>query len=203
MAINNSCSSAQTFCAIKSQVVKDYNELLFNYTPSSFKDENITAEIWNQIIDAIINIYNYGTRGTRNPVNPLGITNFTSPADTHVGNETKDSGKVSSNTKQTKYQILDNIIPLDEYNDILNSINLTQLTDINNLITEEAFNSIKNKINNYKLDASRCNNCNTGCNVACQVSSQCHCDCDCDSGWKIPGSCEGTHGCNTYCVNFM
>lgn len=188
MAINNNCSSKQTFCEVSGQYVKDQSSLIFNYTPETINGEYITDDIWNSIIEEIIKIYNYGIRGTRNPINPLGITSFTNPISTASGSETADSGKVDEINKNAKKVNNDELIPLNKYNEILHTIGLTELNNLSNLtITAEKFNTIKNTINNLSLDNTRCNDCNTACNTSCQVN----CDGDC----YVCGDCY----CYCYC----
>lgn len=180
MAINESCSSKQTFCALNKETVSSIDELNFTYSPSPTQfTQEISNEIWNEIIDEIIKIYNYGKRGTRNPINPLGITSFQSVTDDHKGNEDINSSIVSTTSQNNKHQSDYNIIPLDKYNEILSTIGLSSISDLGTIITEERFNTIKTTINNLKLNNTRCNNCNIKCNQKCQASSQCYCDCDC------------------------
>lgn len=202
MAISNSCNSIQTFCALGKQTVSDWDELKFTYSPPPAKDtQKITAEIWNEIIQAITKIYNFGIRGTRNPAYPLGITNFKAVTNNAVGNETANSAVLDTTSEEYKKKLQDinNYILLEDYNEILSTINLSNISQIP--ITEEQFNLVKNTINNLKLNNTRCNNCNTACNVTCQASSQCYtppCYTDCYS------KCEGTAcGGATFCINFM
>ena len=164
MAQSDSCKSKQTFCDLGQQLVAN-SPLAFTYSPSSFQDTQITPIIWNQIINKIIEIYNYGERGTRNPGNPLGISNFQAVADNHSGNEDANSAIVSDDSRNSKYQYSPNQINLAQYNEILSTVGLATLGYSNDLkITEEKFNSIKNAINNLYLNADRCNNCNVKCN---------------------------------------
>ena len=180
MAISESCSSKQTFCALNKETVSSISELNFTYSPSPTQfTQEITDEIWNEIVDEIIKIYNYGKRGTRNPSNPLNITSFQAVADDHAGNEDKNASIVSTTSQNSKHQSNDNIIPLDKYNEILNTIGLSSLSNLDTIITEAKFNTIKTTINNLKLNNNRCNNCNIKCNQKCEASSQCYCDCDC------------------------
>lgn len=191
MATNNNCRSKQTFCDISGQQVKDYNDLIFNYIPQNINNENITDEIWNSIIEAVIKIYNYGIRGTRNPSNPFGITSFTTPTSTASGHETADSGKVDEINKNAKKVTNDELIPLEKYNEMLHTIGLTELNNLSNLIiTTEEFDTIKNTINNLQLDNTRCNDCNTACNSSCQLN--------CDGECYTCGDCY----CHCYCYSY-
>lgn len=203
MATNNNCTSKQTFCEVSGQYVKDQSSLIFNYTPETINGEYITDDIWNSIIEEIIKIYNYGIRGTRNPINPLGITSFTNPTSTASGHETADSGKVSDVNKDTKKVNNNELIPLNKYNEILNTIGLTELNNLSNLtITAEKFNIIKDTINNLQLNDTRCNDCNTACNSSCQLNcngecytcGDCYCYCYCSqhyNPWTGSYTCGG------------
>ncbi len=179
MAINDSCNVKQTFCNLNKQTINSIEELQFSYN-TTLSNNLISDDIWNQIIEKIIQIYNYGTRGTRNPIKPLNITIFQDIVDTHSGNETKDSSIISDTEKNKKKKLKNDLISLNEYNEILNSINISSITNLNTLILKDDFENIKNAINNLQLNSTRCNNCNTDCNTTCQAVSQCYCDCYCD-----------------------
>lgn len=219
MAINESCKSQQTFCKITGQTVNDL--IPFTYNPKIVAgDTAIQATIWNKIIEQIRKIYNYGTRGTRNPRAPLDITNFQAVQDTHAGHETADSAIINASQASytDKLKNYEESILLEDYNRILRTIGLTELTNLNStlIITEDQFNTLKQAINNYTINADRCNNCNSGCNTSCQVNCNsdcysapcmdCYCyDCYC---YNCYSTCEGCYspgggGCATYCINLM
>ena len=214
MAINENCESQQTFCEITGQTVNDL--IPFTYNPNIVAgNTSIQATIWNKIIEQIKKIYNYGTRGTRNPSTPLDITNFQAVQDTHSGNETTDSAIINDSQASytNKLKDYEESISLADYNRILRTIGLTELTNLNStlIITADQFNTLKQAINNYTINADRCNNCNSGCNTSCQVNCNSDCysapcmDCYC---YDCYSSCEGCYssgggGCSTYCINLM
>lgn len=214
MAINENCESQQTFCEITGQTVNDL--IPFTYNPNIVAgNTSIQATIWNKIIEQIKKIYNYGTRGNRNPSVPLDITNFQAVQDTHSGNETADSAIISASQASYTNKLKDygESISLEDYNRILRTIGLTELTNLNStlIITADQFNTLKQAINNYTINADRCNNCNSGCNTSCQVNCNSDCysapcmDCYC---YDCYSACEGCYssdggGCSTYCINLM
>ena len=194
MAINESCTSKQTFCVISSQIASQYdNNLSLTYTPNTIQNTQITDTIWNSVINKIVQIYNYGQRGTRNPTQPFGINNFVQPSDTNTtSGESVKTGTISDSVRNEKYVNDNDIINLNNYNSILTTVgllNLNHATD-NLIITAEKFNTILNKINELTFDSTRCNDCNVGCNVKCKASDQCDSSCD--------GSCPGftCYGCS-------
>lgn len=204
MAINENCTSIQTFCKIAGQTVGQL--MPFNYTIDITKNETeIQEEIWNAIITKIKDIYNYGTRGTRNPAKPLEITSFKTVQDNHEGKETINSSIIDvDDSSYTKYiQNAGNFIPRDQYNTILKTIGSTNSAGLGTIITKAQFDSIKDTINKITIHESRCNNCNTGCNTSCQnnCNTNCYCyDCYC---YDCYSKCEGTDCPSTYCINFM
>lgn len=66
MPTSESCAKKQTFCELGQQTVGS-SPLAFNYNPSKLSGNYITANVWNNIINKIVEIYNYGARGSRNP----------------------------------------------------------------------------------------------------------------------------------------
>lgn len=189
MAYNSSCKSKQTFCALNHETVKDIDSLKFSYNGCITANEVIDDDTWNEMINAIIKVYNYGVRGTRNPNTPLSLTPDADITNNYTtqGNENKPSKRISTEKKNTKYESSGDQISRVEYNKILKAVGLTSLP--NNTNSQHAenpnkiygnyFAEVMTALNNLKLNQTRCNNCNTGCNTnKCLVSSQC-CDNQC------------------------
>ena len=180
MAIDNNCSKKQTFCSINGQTVRQNPTIAFSYDGCIAANEIVDNETWNELIHAIIKVYNYGTRGTRNPITPFSISPDASVTATTLGHETKPTNKISTNAYESKLQKNYNQINLSDYNKILSTIGATTLPDTSDkiIIYGQYFKDVMNKLNNYTLNNTRCNNCNAGCNVTCQAIAQC-CDSHC------------------------
>lgn len=177
MAVDNNCSSQQTFCRLNRQTVSANNSIAFNYNGCITHSEIIEDETWNELIDAIIKVYNYGTRGVRNPPIPLSLSADTNISATTIGHETSPTPIISDTLRNTKHKAEEDQIDFNDYNQILSTIGITQLSE-KQIIYGDYFNDIMIKLNNYQLNDTRCNNCNTGCNVTCQAIAQC-CDSHC------------------------
>lgn len=166
---NDNCSSAQTFCNINGQYVK--NNLNISFPNVGTKGSKITPEWKNQVINILKSIYNYGSYGTRNPT----LTQINS----------LDS--ISSKER----------ITIDDYNEIIAIIGGTKVNKKDKILGTY-FSDLENSINNYKLNADRCNTCNTGCNTTCQASAQCNdycnsCNVTCDSACEsLDNGCMGS-----------
>lgn len=176
MAVDESCSTKQTFCELSKQTVKQNDNIKFTYAGCITASEIIDNSTWNELIQAIVKVHNYGKRGTRNPNKPFSLTPDTEVDDTTVGHETDPTKKISTTKYKTKYQNDSDSIDWNDYTEILNTIGATIPTD--KKIYGSYFSDIATKLNNYKLDDTRCDNCNTGCNVSCQARAQC-CDSHC------------------------
>lgn len=177
MAIDGNCFSKQTFCALNKQTVSDNDEIKFSYNGCITANEIIDNETWNELINAIIKVYNFGTRGTRNPITPFSLNPDSAVSATTDGNENSPSDKISNALRNTKHQANNDKINLDEYNEILSSIGITN-TSGTQTIYGTYFKNIMDTLNSYQLNNTRCNNCNTNCNVSCQAHPQC-CDSHC------------------------
>lgn len=181
MSVNNNCSSKQTFCTIIGQTVKQNNDITFHYNGCIAENEIIANETWNELISAIIKVYNFGNRGTRNPISPFSISPDTIVNESTDGNETAPTNRISEIAYQNKLQNNADIITITDYNEILSTIGATLLPSSYNeepIIYGSYFKNVMDTLNNYKLNDTRCNNCNTGCNVLCQAHAQC-CDSHC------------------------
>lgn len=177
---DNNCSSAQTFCNINGQLVK--NNLNISFPDIGNKGSKITPEWKQQIINILKSIYNYGNAGTRNPslaeINGL---------DAIVA---KDR------------------ITAEDYNEVVRILNGTAVKQKTRILGTY-FSDLENYINNYKLNADRCNTCNSGCNTTCQASAQCDdycnscnivCDTNCESnddGQACGMSCGVVESCGS------
>lgn len=220
MAYNSSCKTKQTFCELNRQTVKDTDSLKFTYNGCITANEIIDDGTWDEMVNAIIKVYNYGVRGTRNPSNPLSLSPDDDITDDYTteGNENDPSKRISAERRNTKHKESGDIIYRTEYNSILSAVGLTALpnnTDPNhaenpNKIYGNYFKEVMDALNNLKLNNTRCNNCNADCNTdKCLVKAQC-CDNDCctncctnccenSSGGGCPYTCEAhydacTHG---------
>lgn len=60
------CWSAQTFCKLNGQCVKD-NPIDASLSPITQNETPVTDTFWNRIYTVLKNIYDYGKYGTRNP----------------------------------------------------------------------------------------------------------------------------------------
>ena len=195
MAVDNNCKSKQTFCALSKQTVSSNSDIAFSYNGCILHSEIIEDETWNELIDAIIKIYNFGTRGTRNPATPFSLNADTDVSATTTGKETAPTKKISNTLRNTKYKSEDNKINLSDYNTILSTIGATTLSGTQT-IYGNYFNDVMTKLNNYSLNDTRCNNCNTGCNIKCQASAQCcdsHCCTQCCTNC-CTNTCTGCQG---------
>ena len=154
---NNNCPSAQTFCKINGQLVK--NNININFPKIGVQYSSITPEWKQQIIDILKTIRDYGNAGTRNPTTEQINSLYT----------------LSPNQ----------LIMSEDYNEILEILSGTHVVQHNHIFGTY-YSDLENYINNYKLNADRCNSCNTGCNTTCQESAQCEdycnrCNVACDS----------------------
>lgn len=168
-----SCSgtSAQTFCNLNGQTVKDNPDIKFTYTGCITNTEFITPESLNEIIVELKNIYYYGLQGDRNPSDAINLN------------------KVIKN----------NFITLKDYNDILKTINANQLSNYSQ-IKGSYFKDLETIINSYVLNSNRCDTCNVGCNVGCEVVSQCCTTCyDC-GGCQYYSQCSCLVGGDGECM---
>ena len=150
---NSNCESAQTFCNINGQLVKDNPNIKFNFSKIIGQSKTKATTEWKQeVINALKAIHNYGSHGTRNPSN----------------NEIESLDLI-----QQKNKIL-----AEDYNEIIKILS----NDTNKQISSKTrllgtyFDDLESCINNYKLNSDRCNDCNTGCNTTCQSSAQGGCD---------------------------
>lgn len=146
---NDSCSSAQTFCKINGQLVKD--NLTISFPDIGNKGSKITTEWKQQIINILQTIHDYGNAGTRNPT-------------------TTEINKLDSIKAKQK-------IMTDDYNEIINILN-GPVVNKKTRILGTYFSDLEKYIKNYKLNEDRCNTCNSGCNTTCQASAQCEDYCD-------------------------
>ena len=181
MAINNNCSSKQTFCETSGQTISDYSDLKFDYSTPINDNAIILDDMWNDIVEEIIKIYNYGNKGTRNPVKPMTLETPNELGLTLSGtNEWRDNTpKYSTSDYSSKLKFVGDFIPLIDYNNILSTISQTPLNSLNSYIEKEKFLQIKDNINNLQFFNNRCNDCNVACNATCEAQSECYCDCDC------------------------
>lgn len=195
MAKNENCTSKQTFCIINGQDVGNNSDIAFSFVNCIDKNEIITNEVWNELYNEIIKIYNYGKRGTRNPTQPFNLP-LIDVNDTHSGYESVDSKIIS--TDISNIQQNDNmIIQLNEFNKILTAISEDPITSDTPSIYKSYFSNLVTKINNIQLNADRCNNCNTACNTSCQAScnSNC-CDSDCNCCTTCYNTCSSCDWCD-------
>lgn len=195
MPIDNSCATKQTFCALNKQTPADNDEINFSFSKCIQQGELIEDTTWNEIITEIINIYNFGARGTRNPQNPLGLSDFTPITDNHQGKETINAPILTSYSSKLQTNL--NFFSKEKYDEILNTItSMTNNQDQNkfDIFYGFYFDTIQNLLNNYQLNDDRCNNCNSGCNTSCQVSNQC-CDSHCCTQCCTNSSSCSESGC--------
>lgn len=158
---NDNCSSAQTFCNINGQLVKNNINIAFPEIGTQYSA--ITPEWKQQVINILRTIHNYGNKGTRNPTTQ----------------EINNLNSISSNQTITP----------EDYNEIIKILDGPLVLQHNHILGTY-YSDLKKYINNYKLNADRCNTCNTGCNTTCQESHQCEdycnscnitCDTNCES----------------------
>ena len=169
---NDNCSSAQTFCKINGQLVK--NNININFPKIGSQYSSITPEWKQQIINILKTIRDYGNAGTRTPTTKQIDSLYT----------------LSSNQ----------LITPEDYNEILEILSGTRVVQHDHILGTY-YSDLESYINNYKLNADRCNSCNTGCNTKCQESSQCSdycnsCNVSCDSNCE---SNDNGNACGKTC----
>lgn len=172
MAKNDSCSTIQTYCALNYETAASLVGR-FTYNSCVQAGETAAVDTWNELVEYLKQVYNYGNYGTRNPTDVPGLT-ASGMTLTNDGHE-QTSGVTPQATSSLKSS--GNSLLLNDYKSMRASIGGSTINPT--LIEDTDINSLPALINVIKFSADRCTNCNVGCNSNCQASSQCHCHCDC------------------------
>ena len=175
MADNGHCSTCQTHntrsgCGSKVESFKnlfgsevqqneEYLKLEFIMPDIISGQTLVTKDTWTQLQTILQAIKDYGELAEDNPNQDK------------INQVTVDAG---------------NLTFLNDYNKILNALDKNNITG-SQLISKDLIDTLKQNIKTYKINAARCNVCNTSC-------QNCQSDCDSDCGG---GGGGGDGGC--YC----
>lgn len=174
--VNANCATEQSFCTINGQKVSQNSGISASLT-SIAQNETLTDDaLWNRIYTVLTNIFNYGERGTRNPLIRADSSNDKITAASQRKTNFKDQQQYTDEVLQRLYNDIVNIIPVSGINNILSN---------NPTISKTVMDNLQQQINNYQLNKDRCNSCNTACNTTCQAS----CECSGEGGQGGGGDC--------------
>lgn len=160
---NSNCSKKQNFCSINGQAVSNnLNEASRTLTSITQNSTITTDDIQNQIYQVLVNIFNYGNRGTRNPLIRKDGTNTKITAADQRKDQFQDVAENDEILKKL-YNDIVNIIPVADTNNTLSN---------QQVISKDVMDKLQTQINAYQLNSDRCNSCNTSCNTSCEAQSQ-------------------------------
>ena len=152
MSITSSCSSKQTFCNLSKQTVEKNSSITFNYSHCTLNGETITADHYNDLINELVDIYNFGNRGTRNPKDLFNLSTSDLTGISTAGYESSPSPIINTNNNTNLNNLLttkQEYLSLNDYNKILNEIDQNSKSIY--YFAGKAFQEIINQINNYSL----------------------------------------------------
>lgn len=173
----NDCSSKQAFCTLGYQTVQelvDANILTksqITYTPPT-QDSYIDNSSWVQLKNILSKIYKVGNYSNGR------LPSYTQNDNTITPDSINDNDIAQNHT-----------VDLSEYNIILGLLKQTQLSD--NPFIQATQLSLQDIINNFQIENTRCNYCNTACDITCNtVQCDCNCNCNCDCNCVACSYCD-------------
>ena len=106
-------------------MVSQNTDLVFSYTQCTANGETIKAAHHNELIEELIKIFNFGSRGSRTPSNEFNLQTQALPYIDTEGNESLPSDIINASNYSSALVSSPNFITLEKYNKILKSINQT------------------------------------------------------------------------------